>query len=131
MRRITSTTDRSPKPRYRYDDMSATIGGPVHRIPVLNRDKKSFNFFYSVEDMRLKDVNLLPHVHHAHGARARGDFSRPAPAALPPARCSVKDPLTGNPFPGNVIPSARRDPIGVALTDIFPLPNVSTPAYNF
>ena len=38
------------KPRYRYDDLSATIGGPVPvRIPVLNRDKKSFNFFYSVE----------------------------------------------------------------------------------
>src|SRR5437016_7328965 len=46
------------KPRYRYSDISGTIGGPVpFKIPILNRDGKSFNFFYSVEDMRLKDVN--------------------------------------------------------------------------
>lgn len=46
------------KPLYRYSDISGTIGGPVPvKIPILNRDGKSFNFFYSVEDMRLKDVN--------------------------------------------------------------------------
>ena len=121
------------KPRYRYDDLSATIGGPVPvRIPVLNRDKKSFNFFYSVEDMRLKDVNQLRMYTMPTRARAHWRFL-PDPHRRHRHRraVSVKDPLTGNPFPGNVIPATRRDPIGVALMNILPLPNVTANGYNY
>src|SRR5947207_3947031 len=51
---------KAPKPRYRYSDISGTIGGPLPvKIPILNPDGHRFNFFYSVEDMRLKDVNQL------------------------------------------------------------------------
>src|SRR5690242_7327649 len=51
---------RTAKPIYRYSDWSGTLGGRVpFKIPILNRDGKSFNFFYSVEDMRLRDVNPL------------------------------------------------------------------------
>src|SRR5436309_5397911 len=40
------------KPAYRYSDIAGTLGGPVPiRIPILNKDKKRFNFFYSVEDV--------------------------------------------------------------------------------
>ena len=106
----------APKPRYRYDDMSATIGGPVPvRIPILNRDKKSFNFFYSVEDMRLKDVNQLRMYTMPTALERNGDFSQTRTGGTATgALVTVKDPLTGNPFPGNVIPatprSARRRP---------------------
>jgi len=37
------------KPIYRYSDWAGTLGGPVpFKIPILNRDGKSFNFFYSI-----------------------------------------------------------------------------------
>jgi outer membrane receptor protein involved in Fe transport len=36
---------------------------------------------------------------------------------------TVNDPLTGQPFPGNVIPSDRWDPIAAAILPLIPLPN--------
>jgi hypothetical protein len=49
---------------------------------------------------------------------------------------TVKDPLTGQPFPGNIVPANRLNPNGQALMNIFPLPNqldraVSLGAYNY
>ena len=35
----------------------------------------------------------------------------------------VTDPLNGQPFPGNKIPTSRMDPRGVAFLNLFPLPN--------
>jgi hypothetical protein len=35
----------------------------------------------------------------------------------------VRDPLTGQPFPGGVIPKDRMDPIAVAIMNLVPLPN--------
>ena len=46
----------------------------------------------------------------------------------------IRDPLTGQPFPGNVIPQNRFDPMGQALLLLAPLPNnvrdQTTNAYN-
>jgi hypothetical protein len=36
---------------------------------------------------------------------------------------SVRDPLTGLPFPGNVIPADRIDPVAAAIMGLVPLPN--------
>ncbi len=44
---------------------------------------------------------------------------------------TIKDPLTGNPFPGNVIPASRFDPIAKQLLQYFPTPNISRPGANF
>ena len=35
----------------------------------------------------------------------------------------VRDPLTGQPFPGGVIPAGRMDPTALAILDLVPLPN--------
>jgi hypothetical protein len=35
----------------------------------------------------------------------------------------VTDPNTGTPFPGNIIPSNRINPVGLAMLNYFPLPN--------
>ena len=39
----------------------------------------------------------------------------------------IRDPQTGQPFPGNIIPSGRLSPNGVALMNLYPLP---TPGYR-
>jgi hypothetical protein len=119
------------KPIYRYSDWSGTIGGPVpFKIPILNRDGKSFNFFYSVEDMRLKDVNPLRFFSMPTALERGGDFSQtrtPAGVLIP-----VVDPVTRVQFPGNVIPSSLRNPIGSAYLNMFPLPNTSgASGYNY
>src|SRR5207302_6179847 len=110
------------KPRYRYSDISGTIGGPVpFKIPILNRDGKSFNFFYSVEDMRLKDVNNPQYFTMPTALEKAGDFSqtKTAVGALVP----VRDPSTGSPYPGNVIPASQRNAIGATFLSYLQLPN--------
>ena len=44
---------------------------------------------------------------------------------------TIKDPLTGLPFPGNVIPANRISPISAALLKYFPEPNGSSLTQNF
>jgi len=38
---------------------------------------------------------------------------------------TIKDPLTGAPFPGNIIPANRINGWGLSLLNFFPLPNAS------
>ena len=54
-------------------------------------------------------------------AERNGDFSRTTDGAGRPI--VVRDPLTGLPFPGNVIPQSRFAPGMQALLSVFPLPN--------
>jgi len=120
------------KPLYRYSDWSGTIGGPVPvKVPILNRDGKSMNFFFSVEDMRLKNVQPLRFFTMPTALERNGDFSQtrtPAGALIP-----VLDPAAGQtPFPNNVIPASRRNNIGSAYLNMFPLPNtVGASGYNY
>ena len=39
----------------------------------------------------------------------------------------IRDPSTGQPFPGNIIPTNRIDANGQALLNLFPLPNADRP----
>jgi len=44
----------------------------------------------------------------------------------------ITDPQTGAPFPNNQIPKTRFNADGLAILNVFPLPNVSgQPAYNY
>src|SRR4029077_6818340 len=63
-------------------------------------------------------------------AERNGDFSgliRPGTAGI------IKAPLTGQPFPGNIIPKDRINPIGQALMNYFPKPQneIDNAASNF
>ena len=43
----------------------------------------------------------------------------------------IKDPNTGQPFPGNIIPASRFYAPGQALLNIYPLPNTAGVGYNY
>ena len=56
-------------------------------------------------------------------AERQGDFSQtrtPSGALI-----VVRDPLTGQPFPNNIVPANRIDPRGQALLDLLPSPNTT------
>jgi carboxypeptidase family protein len=62
-------------------------------------------------------------------AMRRGDFSEllnPSSGFYNTAQI-IRDPQTGQPFPGNVIPSNRLSPNGVGLMNLYPLP---TPGFR-
>ena len=44
----------------------------------------------------------------------------------------MRDPLTNQPFPNNVIPTARLDPVALNFTsDYLPLPNLAGNRYSY
>jgi hypothetical protein len=111
------------KPFFEVDISGYSIGGPVV-IPGLfdsrSADKKMFFFFSQefVDDVRPTAVlrTNLPTE-----AERRGDFSqtRMTNGTIQP----IIDPLTGQPFPGNVIPQQRIHPMGQQMLNLLPLPN--------
>jgi Carboxypeptidase regulatory-like domain len=112
-----------PKPNYRYSTLGGTLGGPIPKM------RKLF-FFYSVDDTQVQDLNIVRRYTMPTALERQGDFSqtrRPNGTLI-----QVFDPLTGQPFPGNVIPQNRIDPRGQALMNLLPAPNVAgDPTHNF
>jgi hypothetical protein len=105
-----------PAPQYQRNQFGFSLGGPIRR-------DRSF-FFVDYEATRAREgitrVTNVPTL-----AERNGDFSQ---SALSPAPL---DPLTGQPFTGGVIPTARINPIGRALANLYPLPNRAVPFQNF
>ena len=111
----------TPKPFYRYSTLGGTLGRPIPRLPKVNDNGNKLFFFYSFDDTQLKDPQNLKFYTMPTALERAGDFSqsfRPDGTLI-----VVTDPLTGQPFPGNKIPTSRMDPRGVAFLNLFPMPN--------
>ena len=102
-----------PKPDSVYYLGGGGIGGPIVR-------NKTF-FFVAAEnyhDVQSRSVSTA----FPTAAERRGDFSRLTNAAGQPV--TIYDPLTRQPFPGNIIPADRINPVAAAITGYLPLPDV-------
>jgi hypothetical protein len=102
--------ENKEKQKLRYNNFGFNVNGPIKKDRIF--------FFYSEEWRREKRGTVLSALVPTAQERM-GDFSGALTAALP------KDPLTGDPFPGNKIPANRLSPAGLAILNIFPLPNAS------
>lgn len=98
----------------KWDDYGGTFGGPII--------KDKLHFFVSLEWNKDKrsDVrtSFVPTA-----AERNGDFSGPGVPGCSPAK--PIDPLTGQPFPGNVIPADRISPGGQLMMELMALPNAT------
>ena len=86
-----------------------TLGGPLVK-------RKTF-FFLSYEGTR-ESRQLPVNLTVASAAMKQGDFSG--------ISNRIYDPLTGQPFPGNVIPASRLSPQALYFARLIPDPNTST-----
>lgn len=107
------------KPYMNRHQFGANLGGPI--IP-----NRTF-FFFNFEGLRLKEETI--HLFFPPTAAMRaGNFSvnrfgQPMPE-------TIYDPVTQVPFPGNVIPADRIDPLARRILEYIPLPNEPNGVYN-
>ncbi|MCU0245793.1 MAG: carboxypeptidase regulatory-like domain-containing protein [Bryobacter sp.] len=108
------------KPRYRFNTWTYNIAGPVFIPGAFNTQKDKLFFFWQQE--------FWPISNGVTGNRTvptelerQGNFSQTVD--LNNALIPIRDPQSGAPFPGNLIPPSRLDPSGTALLKVFPLPN--------
>jgi hypothetical protein len=98
------------KSKLRYNLFGASIGGPIRR------DKT--HFFFNYEGRRQSDGSTF--IHNVPSSpEKQGDFSA--------SGITIRDPEAAGrpPFPGNVIPASRQDPIGKQIAQFYPDPNVA------
>jgi Carboxypeptidase regulatory-like domain len=102
-----------PIPQFQRNQFGFFAAGPIHK------DRAFFSGSYE-------------------GARVRQAITRTARVPTPAEKSGdfsglgspVRDPFTGQPFPGNRIPAERLDPIGLSIARLYPDPNRTDPQAN-
>ncbi len=107
------------KAPYRQNQFGFAVGGPVI-LPKFNGKDKSF-FFLNYEGTRIRQGRTFNPIVPSAAFRA-GNFSAVAP---------IRDPLTGDPFPGNVIPQIRINPATAYYLQFIPDQNTATGTFSY
>jgi hypothetical protein len=104
---------KNRKPDTVYYLPGAGFGGPI---------KRDRTFFWvtteDYHDVLTRNISTT----FPTAAERRGDFSALTNGTGAPV--TIYDPLTHLPFPGNIIPANRIDPVAAAIANYFPLPQI-------
>jgi len=99
----------------KWNQFGFTLGGPV-QIPKLFNGKNRLFFMTNYEGFR--ERNQTQGVYSVPPSAMRnGDFSQILPKTV------ITDPMNGNPFANNQIPTSRLNPVSLGLLAYYPLPN--------
>jgi hypothetical protein len=128
-----------PRTEFRHNEFGGSLGGPVYIPRVYHGRDKTF-FFANVEEVLQRTPNSING--EAPTALERvGDFSQTRNAngqllQIYDPNTTVPNPQQAgqyvrSPFPGNVIPASRINPISLKVAAYFPLPNRAVVGNNF
>jgi len=102
--------------RLKRSQFGGTAGGPLLR-------DKTF-WFVGFQSTELRNIQSAAAAIVPTAANMRGDFSALLDANAPEnalgRRVQLVDPDTGQPFPGNIIPTSRFDPVAMKILSFIP-----------
>ena len=110
---------------YRYRITGYSLGGPVYFPHKFNSSKNKLFFFWSQEFTGFKQNFGAMFVNTPTALERAGDFSQSRNVSG--GLITIKDPQTGQPFPGNVIPKTRISSLGLSILNYYPTPNYTDP----
>ena len=125
----------TPIAPYRYRMTGWSLGGPMPSPVKRDLLKNRLFFFFSQELVGSLVTNATKFQTTPSALERAGNFSQSYNTNG--SLISIRDPLTKSPFPGNIIPASRFDPIGSAILNFYPLPNYTDPnpskrySYNY
>ncbi len=114
-----------PKPPFKRNQYGFAIGGPIYIPKVVNGRNKAF-FFTDYEGTKIRVTSTNTSTLPTLGMR-KGDFGD----LLTQRNLAITDPTTSKPFPDNVIPASRIDPVAQTLINLYPGPRTSAVGSNF
>ena len=109
---------KNPRERHQY---GFQMDGPLV-VPGLYDGRNRTFFMGAFEGIR-SETRTSPIISVPTERMRRGDFSEVA--------AQIRNPFTGQPFPGNQIPQSMLSPVAQRYLEYFPLPNRSGTASNY
>jgi hypothetical protein len=110
---------------YRFNVEGFSVGGPVITPRSWSWLHNKLFFFGSQEyTQQLVDFGAA-YLQMPTALERQGNFSQSLGSSG--KLITITDPTTGKPFPGNMIPANRINPLGQAMLNFFPLPNYTDP----
>ncbi len=103
----------TPRAPYKYNYFGGNIGGPVK--------KNRLFFFYNFENFKQSVPGSLKLTRVPTALERKGDFSQTVDNAG--NRPTIYLPGTTTPVPNRIMPASMVDPLGLAIMDLYPLPN--------
>ncbi len=110
-----------PKNPRSQKQFGAEVDGPIVIPGLYNGHNKTF-FMLAYEGVRGEAIQS-PIASVPTAKMRRGDFSEITTA--------IRDPRTGQPFPGNIIPANRLDPTSLQMLQYYPEANLAGTANNY
>ena len=128
--------ERAARAAYHENNPGLEFDGPVLIPHVYDGRNKTF-FMYSYEiwrdsipapstETRAAAVGGAGELHH-HAAKQRPTRSR---STIRPPRCRRDQTYTRQPFPGDMIPPNRLNPVGLKIASYIPAPNIAGQTNN-
>ncbi len=115
-----------PRAPFKRNQYGFGLGAPVYIPKVFNGKNKVF-FFVDYEGTKIRQ-STTNNTTVATVSMRTGDFSD----LLRQRNLAITDPAdNGSPFPGNIIPGSRIDPVAQTLIKLYPTPQNSNVGQNF
>ena len=121
------TNGQENVPPFRYNQFGYNIGGPFYIPGKFNKDKSKYFWYWGQEWVRYRYTDSATWTVPTNLMR-QGNFSELltlGPQNILGKVVQVKDPTTGAPYAGNIIPANKLSPNGLGILKAYPSPNLA------